>query len=143
MKNEERADRLLSEAGNIFNELKQSLKSRNWNLAIRRAQEVVELVLKGLLAQIGIDYPKVHDVAPIFKRSVKERGIMVDEEFMNWLIEVSADLSMKRAPSFYFEAEYDEDDAVNAAKGAEEVIKFGKRFIESARKDGNLRKATF
>ncbi|KAF5415110.1 MAG: hypothetical protein C5S38_04335 [Candidatus Methanophagaceae archaeon] len=134
MKNEERADRLLSEAESIFNEIEQALESENWNLAIRRAQEVVELVLKGLLAQLGIDYPKVHDVAPIFKRSVEERGVMVDEEFMNWLIEFSADLSTKRAPSFYFEAEYDEDDAVNGAKGAEEVIKFGKRFIEAVRK---------
>lgn len=134
MKNEERADRLLSEAESIFNEIEQALESENWNLTIRRAQEVVELVLKGLLAQLGIDYPKVHDVAPIFKRSVEERGVMVDEEFMNWLIEISADLSTKRAPSFYFEVEYDEDDAVNGAKGAEEVIKFGKRFIESVRK---------
>jgi hypothetical protein len=134
MKNEERADRLLSEAVNILNELEQSLKIGNWNLTVRRAEEVVELVLKGLLAQLGIDYPKVHDVAPIFKRSVEERGIKVDDEFMNWLIEISADLSIKRAPSFYFEAEYDEDDAMNAAKGAEEVIKFGKRFIESVRK---------
>jgi HEPN domain-containing protein len=53
MKNEERADRLLSEAESIFNELEQALESENWNLTIRRAQEVVELVLKGLLAQLG------------------------------------------------------------------------------------------
>jgi len=72
MKNEERADRLLSEAESIFNEIEQALESENWNLTIRRAQEVVELILKGLLAQLGIDYPKVHDVAPIFKRSVEE-----------------------------------------------------------------------
>lgn len=53
MKNEERADRLLSEAESIFNELEQALESENWNLTIRRAQEVVELVLKGLLAQLA------------------------------------------------------------------------------------------
>lgn len=57
----------------------------------------------------------------------------MDDEFMNWLIEFSVDLSIERAPAFYFEAEYDEDDAINAAKGAEKVIKFGKSFIESVR----------
>jgi hypothetical protein len=99
MKNDERADRLLSEGESIFNELKQSLEVKNWNLTIRRAQEVVELVLKGLLAQLGMDYPKVH-----------------------------------------FEAEYDEDEAINAAKGAEKVIKFGKSFIESVRGDEKQRR---
>jgi HEPN domain-containing protein len=36
-----------------------------WSDVVREAQELVELALKGLLRQAGIDPPKWHDVGPV------------------------------------------------------------------------------
>jgi hypothetical protein len=107
---------------------------KNWNLAIRRAQEVVELVSKAMLAELGVDYPKIHDVAPVLKKAVENRGIKGSEDFFVWLLDFSAKLSARRAPAFYFEAEYTKEDAMIAVKGADKVIKFGRSFIKSMRK---------
>jgi hypothetical protein len=133
MKNIDRANKLLSEADTIFSEIEKPLKSKNWNLAIRRAQEVVELVLKAMLTELGIEYPKIHDIAPLFKKVVEERKIRGYGKFLDWLVEFSADLASKRAPAFYFEAEYKEEDASSAVDGAKRVIDFGKSFIISIR----------
>ena len=53
MTNHERADRLLAEAAAIAEEARHAVERRRWNLAARRAQEVVELIVKGLLNEMG------------------------------------------------------------------------------------------
>jgi HEPN domain-containing protein len=73
--NQERAEKLLKEAKGVFEELSLSCKRGEWNLSIRRSQDVVELVLKGILNQMGIEYPREHDVAPLFKEIITERKI--------------------------------------------------------------------
>lgn len=135
MKNDIRAEKLMKEAKIILDEVQQLFKGANWNLAIRRAQEVVELVLKGLLAQLGVDYPKIHDVAPVFKKSLKKTKLDVNDDFLKWLERFSTDLFFKRTPSFYFEAEYDEEEAKEAVEGANKVFEFGKNFIETLKKN--------
>jgi HEPN domain-containing protein len=47
--NGERADRLVGEARHIAGEMKRALDDEAWNLATRRAQEVLELAIKALL----------------------------------------------------------------------------------------------
>jgi len=37
----------------------------SWADVVRESQEVVELALKGLLRSIGVDPPRVHDVAEV------------------------------------------------------------------------------
>jgi HEPN domain-containing protein len=75
MKNDERADKLLFEANNVFAQVQQSLGVENWNLTIRRAQEVVELVLKGLLAQLGIDTQKSMMLHRYSREVLREEGL--------------------------------------------------------------------
>ena len=60
MTNGERADRLAHEARQIAGEMLRTLDDEAWNLATRRAQEALELVIKALLNEMSVDYPKTH-----------------------------------------------------------------------------------
>ena len=51
MNNFQRGEKLLSEAENIFRELTNVFERNLPNLAVRRAQEVVEISLKALLKE--------------------------------------------------------------------------------------------
>jgi hypothetical protein len=101
MKNRDRADKLLLAADDIYRILRKDLTGKRWNLAVRRAQEVVELALKGLLAEMGIDYPKIHDVAPVFRRQVEAAKLLEDADLMDLIERISSELSRKRGPAFY------------------------------------------
>jgi HEPN domain-containing protein len=133
MTNKEKADRLLREAGEIYEGIPEFLKRGAFNIVVRRSQEVVELVLKGLLNELGIDYPKEHDVAPLFSEVVRRKKVEVKEDFLEWLKKVSADLASKRAPAFYCEMDYTNDQAEEAREWAEKVLAFGKGLMERLR----------
>lgn len=133
MTSRERADRLIAEASDILHEIPSALQRGSWNLAIRRAQEVVELVLKGLLAEMGVDYPKVHDVAPQLVYAARTRGLGIEESTLTWLEQVSGWLAVSRAPAFYFEAEFGEEEARRAFAEAEQVIALAIGLLERLR----------
>jgi HEPN domain len=63
--NGERADRLLGEARQIASEMRRALEGEAWNLATRRAQEVLERAIKALLNEMSVEYPKTHDRASL------------------------------------------------------------------------------
>ena len=50
-----------------------ALDEGDFNIVVRRAQEVVELALKGALKMLGVDFPKVHDVAPVFSQQIRQK----------------------------------------------------------------------
>lgn len=129
MTGEDRAKKLLSEAATIFKEARAALHENAWNLAVRRSQEVVELSLKSLLSKMDIDYPKIHDVAPLFSATTRERRIDIDESFLDWLLAFSSKLANKRAPAFYHDEDFNEDEAKEAMEGAEKIIKFAEESI--------------
>ncbi len=118
----EQGEKLLNEAQWIFeNDLKGAMEEENYNLAIRRAQEVVELSLKGCLRILGIDYPKVHDAGLLF---VSEAGkkLPFDKTTLIEIEKISRWLSEARAPSFYGERDFTSEDAKKAFKDAAFVI---------------------
>lgn len=43
------------------------LDEASYSDVVREAQEIVELALKGMLRQVGIEPPKWHDVGPLLK----------------------------------------------------------------------------
>ncbi len=132
MKNTEKADKLFLEVEKIYTEMQNAYTKKYWNLTIRRAQEIVELTLKCLLFQFGVDYPKVHDVAPVFKQTLEKKKIVViskQNKFLQWLLKFSAKLSIMRAPAFYYEAEYEKADAKEAVEGVDKIIKFAKKIF--------------
>ena len=71
--------RLIREAEGILRRDAQgALTEKDFNLVVRRAQEVVELALKGALKILGVDYPKVHDVAPLFSDQLRQKQGVAD-----------------------------------------------------------------
>jgi HEPN domain-containing protein len=121
----ERAGKLLNEVENLYAEVENALKRGSWNIALRRAQEVVEATLKGLLALMGADYPKEHDPSQVFARVVRERGLEVPDETLKEIQALSAALAEKRAPAFYFEIDISPEEARQAAEGAAKVLQLG------------------
>ena len=115
MNTRESGEKLIAEARRILErDVRAALDDGDHNLAVRRSQEVVELMLKGGLRLLGIDYPKVHDVAPVFISQVRARLPKVGQSDLERIEEISFWLSQARAPSFYMEKEYGEADAQKA-----------------------------
>jgi len=130
-KNREHGEKLLKEAEWIFEkDLKVALEEENYNLAVRRAQEVVELTLKGCLRILGIDYPKVHDTGYVFMIEAGKK-LPFEESSLKEIERISRWLSEARAPSFYGEKDFTSDDAKKAFEDASFVLKEIKNVILS------------
>lgn len=119
MTNRESGEKLIREAQRLVDkDLKSALEDRDFNMTVRRSQETVELVLKGALKILGIDYPKVREVSKIFTRRVREKLPDVDESTLTRIEKISMWLGEARAPSFYFEKDYTVEDARKAFEDA-------------------------
>lgn len=122
--NKELGERLIDEAERICKwDLKTAIEKEDWNLAIRRSQEVVELCLKGALKFLGIDYPKAHDVGFIFFKEAKNRGLHLSEATFLRIQEASKWLAEARGPAFYVEKNYGKEEAMKAYDDALFVLK--------------------
>ncbi len=130
MTNHERADLLFSEAPGIAEDMRRALERGRWNLAARRAQEVVELVVKGLLSEMGVEYPRTHDAAPVLAETIRQRRLEVDQTFLDWLSGLSARLAELRGPAFYHETEVSEVEARTGVEAADRVLEFGRELFE-------------
>jgi HEPN domain-containing protein len=128
MKNFESGNRLIEDAEIYYKEMKMAFEEKRWNIVIRRAQEVVELSLKGILKIGCVDYPKVHNVAPLFVKFVKEKNLEVDEKILEKIQNISEKLAKERAPAFYGEEIYGEEEAEEAFEGAKEILEFVKNL---------------
>jgi HEPN domain-containing protein len=124
MTNHERAANIFRGAEWAYQDLERALADKEWNIAVRRAQEVVELALKGLLALMGVDYPKERDPADVFARAVRERGLGIEEETLQEIQVFSTRLARRRAPAFYFEVRVEEQEARRAANDAAQMLKW-------------------
>jgi len=65
MKNLSLAKSYLDKAQKRLKILPLLLGEDDYSDVVRKAQEIVELALKGMLRQIGIEPPKWHDVGPL------------------------------------------------------------------------------
>lgn len=136
MTNHERANRLLSEARAIAEEMHRALVLERWNLAARRAQEVVELVVKGLLNEIGVEYPRIHDAAPVLVEELQRRQLETEPGFSIWLGSISRRLAELRGPAFYHEVELRETDAREAVTAADRLLAAGQTILARLREGG-------
>ncbi len=122
--------RLIQEAEGILRRDAQgALNDKDFNMAVRRAQEVVELTLKGALKMLGVDYPKVHDVAPLFSDQIRQKRGGGDPTVLQKIEEISLWLAESRAPSFYLDREYSEEDAEQALGDAAFVLSETKKLL--------------
>ena len=131
MDNGERGRRLMAMATEYLQDMEASYARKSWNAVVRRAQEVVELSLKGVLSYLGVDFPKVHDPAAVFVVTVSARGMALGEEEAADVTAVSARLARKRAPAFYFEHTEDAPAAEEAAADARRIHRLCARLVAS------------
>jgi HEPN domain-containing protein len=106
-----------------------------WSDVVREAQELVELALKGLLRQAGIDPPKWHDVGPV----LLEQAALFPSDLQVQFPEparISKRLRREREFAFYGDIdfvptrEYTESDSQIAIDEATVVVDAARRFIE-------------
>ena len=94
---------------------------------VREAQEIVELCLKGMLRQVGVEPPHWHDVSPMLVE-YRERFPDLVAGQIDKLVEISGWLRKEREFSFYGDIdfipteEYSREDALRAIRDAESVV---------------------
>ncbi len=135
MTNKTLAQSYLLKAKKRFKVLLVLLEEDAYSDVVREAQELVELALKGVLRQIGIEPPKQHDVGRLI---VDFRSRLPKEvaENANKLADISRWLRKEREFSFYGDIdfipteEYTLEDAEQAIKDAWFVLEMARKVIK-------------
>jgi HEPN domain-containing protein len=102
---------------------------------VREAQEIVELALKGMLRQVGIEPPKWHDVGQMLME-YRSRFPGAVAEKVEHLAAISAWLRKEREFAFYGDIdfipteEYSEGDARRAIEDAHTVVSYATLVIQ-------------
>ena len=100
---------------------------RGWADVVREAQEVVELALKGLLREHGVEPPRIHDVSEVLLAERARLPAALQPE-LEALAAVSRDLRRDRELAFYGAEDltpsgfYTKADADRARAGARLVV---------------------
>ena len=103
---------------------------------VRETQELVELLLKGLLRRVGIDPPKWHDVGKILEQN---QDFFNDEIRcgMQRIVLVSARLRKDRELSFYGDEDflpsdnYTLEDSTQCMQDADWILGLAERFFKN------------
>ena len=104
---------------------------------VREAQELVELLLKGLLRKIGIDPPKWHDVGSVL---VDNEDLLPEEIriHLEKIVKLSASLRRDRELSFYGDEDflpsenYGSDESRTAIEHCDFLLQLLKDHLEGA-----------
>ena len=135
MKNLSLAKSYLNKTQKRLKILEMLLDENDYSDVVREAQEVVELALKGMLRQIGIEPPKWHDVGQLI---LEYRMRFPDEVSpqVERLAEISAWLRKEREFAFYGDIDfipterYSKDDAQRAIGDAKFTIRMAELTIK-------------
>jgi HEPN domain-containing protein len=101
---------------------------------VREAQEIVELALKGMLRQVGVEPPKWHDVGG-FLLEFADRFPAFERDRLERLAEISTRLRKEREFSFYGDIDfipteqYSREDAQQAIDEAQITVEAAARTI--------------
>jgi len=118
-----------------FDTLAVLMKNKDYSDVIRESQEIVELVLKGILRIRGIEPPKIHDVGGLLLE-YREKFAEINLRDIKKLAKISKELRKEREFSFYGDVdfipteEYSKADARNYIKKVKFVIRIGRKFLE-------------
>lgn len=105
---------------------------------VREAQEVVELSLKGMLREVGIEPPKWHDVGQLLEDHRGRLPVQVLPD-LPLLVGASAWLRKEREFSFYGDIDfilterYSRDDAERAVSAAQSAVNAASAVIRPGR----------
>lgn len=101
-------------------------QEKGYSDVVREAQECVELLLKAILRQLGIEIPKVHDVSRVLRKNFKHLPNPLKEN-LDEVAQISRSLRKDRELSFYGTEdwipteEYEESDSLEAIRQAERI----------------------
>ncbi len=110
------------------------LEEEAYSDVVREAQVIVELALKGMLRQAGIEPPKWHDVGRILL-DYRDRFPAMEASQLDHLAAISAWLRKEREFSFYGDIdfipteEYSVEDASRAMEDARLVVSLVSKII--------------
>ncbi len=117
-----------------------ALRGRNYAFAVLAAQECVEFSLRGALKKLGVEYPRTHDAGLVLLGN-KDRlpGNMLSR--LDWLVDVSRRLAMKRSQAAYGDEAagvpagrlFEKADAVTALRDANAVLALCSNTVARAR----------
>lgn len=99
----------------------------SWADVVRESQEVVELTLKGLLRNCGVDPPRVHDVSDVLRAEARRLPRPLQAE-LDDLTEASRHLRRDRELAFYGAEDltpsgfYEREDAERARETARATV---------------------
>jgi HEPN domain-containing protein len=112
-------------------------EARSWSDVLREAQELVELALKGMLRQVGIEPPKWHDVGSLLVENADRFPVGVQAQ-VERLASVSGWLRKERELAFYGDIDfipterYGEAEARRALEDARFVVEVASAVIPAA-----------
>lgn len=129
MSNHDRGRKIMAAARECMGEMDAAIARNSWNLAVRRAQEVVEMAMKAVLGYLCVDYPKVHDTADVFIAALARRRMALTTAETADVRTVSSRLAEKRAPALYFEYDEEAGAARAAATDARRIYELCARLI--------------
>lgn len=126
----------LQRAQLILEEARRYEDRGTWNLVVRRAQEAVEVALKGALLWAGIEVPRVHDVGAVLRRNAARFPVEFSQHISR-LASISRALTAERERSFYGDEQsglppeelYDQQDAQEALERAAFVLDTCQRLL--------------
>lgn len=104
MTNKELGFAYFEQAGSIRGEIDYHYQKREWHLVVRRGQEVVELVLKGILRLAAIEIPYTHDVGVLLEKEKSKLTPSIHSALPR-IISISRKLRLERETSFYGDQE--------------------------------------
>lgn len=109
-------------------------EEEDYSDVIREAQEIVELCLKAMLRSAGIEPPKIHEVSSLLIEHKDRFREDISKEFEE-IARISRRLRKERELAFYGETdfipteEYTEEDAREAIRGAEFVLRIAEKTV--------------
>lgn len=108
--------------------------AESWADVVRESQEVVELALKGLLRSVGVDPPRIHDVADVLLAERDRLPAALSTELPR-LAEASRSLRRDRELAFYGAEDltpsdfYKRRDADQARQAARMVVRLVRPYV--------------
>ena len=117
-----------------------AFKEKDYPYVVRQCQECVELALKALLMDVGVDVPKWHDVGPVLRRNAEKLSFL-DKRTIQRLASHSRELRSDRERSMYGDEElelppeeiYEQYDAEVGLERAREVYEVCRNVLERAK----------
>lgn len=112
---------------------------KDYSDVVREAQEVVELLLKAILRNVGIEIPKVHDVSKTIEKNLDYMPSSIKENISE-IKRISKSLRKEREISFYGAddfiptEEYTEEEANKAIKDAKFIYEIIKKGLNEEKK---------